>query len=210
MSLARDFELEARVRERLVESSDARPLILKRRFATGEEGPCLREGPLSAGAMPLQLQVEGFKGGRLGLECAPFSIPQPLRRVVPRWPIAQATLICGGETPELGEEGHGVGGKSSEWRFGDGESGAELPIPVIYIGGDRVRGPAAEELPHPLHGRPSTGAEDSVGRLPHADAAGFWFRGGFWRVEHEFRWRSRYGLRGRQRPVVSLRTSAES
>jgi hypothetical protein len=40
MSLARDFELEPHVRERLVESSDARPLVLKRRFATGEEGPC--------------------------------------------------------------------------------------------------------------------------------------------------------------------------
>jgi hypothetical protein len=57
MSLASDFELEARVRECLVESSDARPLVLKRCFATSEEGPCVSEGLLSAGAMPLQLLV---------------------------------------------------------------------------------------------------------------------------------------------------------
>jgi hypothetical protein len=93
VSLARDFELETRVRERLIESSDARPLVLKRRFATGEEGPCFSEGLLSARAMPLQLLVQGFKGARLGLECVPFSVPQPLRRVVPRRPIAHANLI---------------------------------------------------------------------------------------------------------------------
>lgn len=124
MPLARDLEFKAGLCERLVEGSDARPLVLKRCFATGEESPCFGEGLLGAGAMPLQLVIEGFEGGLLGLERVPFGVTQPLRRVVVRAPVARAALICSGEAPELGKEGHCVGGEPRERSLGDGEPGA--------------------------------------------------------------------------------------
>ena len=68
-----------------------------------------------------------------------------------------------------------------------GQSTAELAVPVIYIGGNGVGGPAAQDLPNAFDGRPPTRPEDSIGGLPDPNAAGFGFRGGFGGVLHGFR-----------------------
>jgi hypothetical protein len=97
---------------------------------------------------------------------------RPSQRYLPSAPPMRCGARCREEPSRCGSppflQRYHMRREACQWLFRRGESASELPVPVIYIGGNRVGGPAAKELPNTLDGRPPTRLEDSIGGLPHA------------------------------------------
>jgi hypothetical protein len=84
--------------------------------------------------MALEFLIQRLERLGFGFQGIPFGREHSGGSIIRGVHVATTSLIRRGEAPELCHQGDRLGREPSKRRLGGGESGAEVPVPVIYIG----------------------------------------------------------------------------
>ena len=171
-ALADDVAFESRVRQRLLHGTQLQSEFLELRLAPPEHRAGIRQGLLRRHPLSPKFLHQRVERSGLGHQRRALSAAQSLDLGV--WGVCSGSHARR-DGPQLGLEGHRFPRYSRQGCLTLRQSTAELLVPLVNVGSHRVRGPAPEELAHPLNGGSAATLDDAFDRLPDLDPAGLWF-----------------------------------